>query len=523
MGSESRHYPGSDLGYRGDYISPHKPLLPTPSLVRSPPPLLLPGRVKSPPPSLVKRGPRTPPLPLPSFDPSVPPPLVKGPRTPSPPLLNLHRPPPPPPLVGPRTPPPLQPRRGPRTPTGPRTPPLPSGPRTPSDGSPASDMSGRYDDYPSSRNRKHSPSSSRQRYVSPSPSSRRGGGYSPSPGRGRGDSPSGRRGYSPERGLRERRRSITPEGNDARGYTPEPRSPYGRTGRSPSPRYERSPGGGGGGKRRRTRGDEWEQPGHDSPAKRKKSRDRSKDRRKEEKKKKKDKDRDRNRSQSPSSRKRRRSPRSPVSSNDSPRYAKTFGTPATTIEEDLAKAKSLVKRDAKIHDTSLFAEMLKKKQLRDKLAQNRSRKEGEAIAAAPAAAVSSDTVDAAAHRGPPPLPPLQPSSGQSHLLPEDHRQNRRSGHQPPLPTRSEGRSAPPPEHAATDQRRLSVNGAKYRKGEQLLAQEQVEPNNRPKNSTPRPSKLPGPPGEREYNQQHVGATNIKTVLHCYRELFSFRV
>jgi hypothetical protein len=263
-----------------------------------------------------------------------------------------------------------------------------------------------------------------------------------------------------------------------------------------SPRYERAPGGGGGGgKRRRNRAEEWDLQGHESPAKRRKSRDRSKERRKEEKKKKKDKDRDRdrNRSGSPSSRKRRRSPRSPASSVDSPRYTKSssFGTPATTLEEDLAKAKSMVKRESNIHDTSLFAEMLKKKQLREKLALNRSRKEGEAAGggAAPhtpgaAALRGTDTLDAAAHRaGPPPLPP------------GEQRNNRRSGqqqhHQAPLP--------PLPE---ADQRPLAtLNGAKYRKGEQqhqqhekLLLQE-AEHNLRPRNSTPRPSKLPGPPGQ----------------------------
>jgi hypothetical protein len=270
-----------------------------------------------------------------------------------------------------------------------------------------------------------------------------------------------------------------------------------------SPRYERSPGGGGGGgggKRRRNRAEEWDIQGHESPAKRRKSRDRSKERRKEEKKKKKDKDRDRdrNRSGSPSSRKRRRSPRSPASSVDSPRYTKSssFGTPATTLEEDLAKAKSMVKRESNIHDTSLFAEMLKKKQLREKLALNRSRKEGEAAGggAAPhtpgaAALRGTDTVDEAAHRaGPPPLPP------------GEQRNNRRSGqqqhHQAPLP--------PLPE---ADQRPLAtLNGAKYRKGEQLqqhqhekLLLQEAEHNLRPRNSTPRPSKLPGPPGQCSLN------------------------
>jgi len=168
------------------------------------------------------------------------------------------------------------------------------------------------------------------------------------------------------------------------------------------------------------------------------------------------------------------------------------------LEEDLAKAKSMVKRESNIHDTSLFAEMLKKKQLREKLALNRSRKEGEAGGAMPhtpgAAQRGSDTVDAAAHRtGPPPLPPGE----EQHLHP---RNNRRSGaqHQQLLQASPRAPPPPPPDMAMGDQRRLAtMNGAKYRKGEEekLVLQQEAEHNLRPRNSTPRPSKLPGPPGQ----------------------------
>lgn len=196
-----------------------------------------------------KRGPRTPPL---SSSKS------RGPRTPSSASPSVSRSPTP---RGPRTPPDI-PRRGPRTPPEPRV-----GPRTPSS-SPQSDMSGRRGDYDRRRRSGTPDSRDRSSYVSDyrtSPDSR----HPPS----RGYSP-GARNYSPERGAvggrhvyaldrrspdgRSRRRhSRTPEGQDARGATPDQDSPY--TGQRSHKRSKKS---------------EWEE--YSSSRKRKKSREKKK-------------------------------------------------------------------------------------------------------------------------------------------------------------------------------------------------------------------------------------------------------
>jgi len=124
--------------------------------------------------------------------------------------------------------------------------------------------------------------------------------------------------------------------------------------RSPSPPpSRRSP-------PRRKRPADWE--GFGSTPKRKKSRDNSKEREKKEKKKKKNKDKDkvRDESRSPSPRKKRRSP-SPGAAFRSSEVLKPKGD----------------KDKNKLKDTTLFAEMMKKKHLAAQLERNKSRREEE--------------------------------------------------------------------------------------------------------------------------------------------------
>lgn len=144
-------------------------------------------------------------------------PARKGPRTP------------PAPPSGPRTPPPLS---GPRTPVGPKTPPEPAF------YSPASEDA----------------AMSERRYSKP---------------RYHGDrSPEMDRRYSD----RDRRRSDTPEGQDARGLTPEPSER--RRDRDRERERERSPPNNG---TKRRRDSDWEA----TDPKRRKSRDRSRDRKRD--------------------------------------------------------------------------------------------------------------------------------------------------------------------------------------------------------------------------------------------------
>ena len=274
------------------------------------------------------RGPRTPP----ALGPHTPP-ARSGPRTPPPPASTGPRTPP---IQGPRTPPtqrtPLQ--TGPRTPpapSGPRTPPEPpSGPRTPPDPGNMSDQR-RY-------------SKSRHDRDSRSPDHRR-------------------------------HRSDTPEGADARGLTPEmsdrprPRSPG-----------HRSPPNNG---NKRRRDSDWDSV----EPKRRKSRDRSRDRGKRDRR-----SRDRSpgyrdrspgyrdrspgyRDRTPSYRDRSpprdRSPRTPPSRARSPARVssdrKMSRSHKSRSRSPRSRSPRSRGRDSSVSDTSLFAEMRKKKHLRDKL------------------------------------------------------------------------------------------------------------------------------------------------------------
>jgi len=347
------------------------------------------------------RGPRTPP------EPSPPPPsgrTGRGPRTPASPPRGPRTPSasPPPPRRGPRTPP-SPPATGPTALTA-------TGPKTPAS-SPDSDMSGRYGDY-SDRSRRHSPPSRKYR-GSPESRSRRSPdesrrGYSPAESRSRYSPAESRSRHSPEQ--RRSRRSPTPEGNEARGSTPDGRSPASG---------------------RRKRAGDWSDS-YSSTPKRKKSRDRSKEREKG-KKKKKDKDKDRNkdrgvesRSRSPSPRKRRRTSKSPPSG-----YAR----------DDSPKTKS-DKPKVGGGGTTLFAEMMKKKQLRDKLERNMSRRTEDVI----------EIVD-----------------------------------KPPPPTAHE-----------PNRRKSAVNGANVPSVQKHPRERLPEPAHKPSKPS-RPSKLPGPPGGLEQN------------------------
>jgi len=300
-----------------------------------------PGKVgpRTPPSSHKKvRGPKTPPLSKP-----------KGPRTPSPSSPSVSRSPSP---RGPRTPP-DSPRRGPRTPPG--------GPRTPSSSPAHSDMSGgRYRDRGENRRRSFSPpdpdakDSHRGSYASDyrhSPDSRHASrGYSP-PGRRYSPDRNRSRGYSPDRRhtpdtdrytSSRRRQSLTPEGQDARGTTPDGESPYGQV------------------PKRSKQRDEWQE--HTS-RKRKKSR---------EKKKKKEKIKDKERvsdSYSDASPRKKRRSRSPSSSSASYRD----DTPGASQNKKQEKEKS-----GHLKDTTLFAEMMKKKNLKDKYERNKNKRDDSA-------------------------------------------------------------------------------------------------------------------------------------------------
>jgi len=300
-----------------------------------------PGKVgpRTPPSSTKKlRGPKTPPLSK-----------AKGPRTPSPSSPSVSRSPSP---RGPRTPP-DSPRRGPRTPPG--------GPRTPSSSPAHSDMSGgRYRDRGGdNRRRSFSPpepepkDSHRGNYASDyrhSPDSRHASrGYSPgrrySPDRNnrRGYSPDGRHSPDTDRYTTSRRRqSLTPEGQDARGTTPDGESPYGA------------------GPKRSKQRDEWQE--HTS-RKRKKSR---------EKKKKKEKAKEKERvsdSYSDASPRKKRRSRSPSSSSASYRD----DTPGASQNKKQEKEKG-----GHLKDTTLFAEMMKKKNLKDKYERNKNKRDDSA-------------------------------------------------------------------------------------------------------------------------------------------------
>jgi len=283
---------------------------------------------------------------------------------------------------GPQTPP-LPPPIGPKTPPGPHSP--PGDPPS----SPEGAMSGRYP---------------KQRYAPPPPHSPDRHKFSPL------DSDRGeRRPSDGDRRGGSRRRSDTPEGLDARGYTPEPGDRRRQGDRSP-----------GGGKRRRE-GD-WE----GTPQKRRRSRDRSPRDRKREKK------------------SRDRSPlgvrdRSPVRER-SPNVAKKVSGDRKSVSRShrsrsrspKRSGSSTRKRESTMHDTTLFAEMIKKKHLRDKLQARKSTKGRE------------DFEDPPAENRKPPLP----DRGGGHLngsstrlssypapLPSD---------QAPLPPKSRPKSLPGP-------------------------------------------------------------------------------
>ena len=259
-----------------------------------------------------RKGPRTPPLPPINFK--------QGPRTP--PITRGHQGPRTPPLappVGPRTPPP-PPHIGPRTPPSPpkRGPQTPEGPPgdSPIQDSP-SDMSHRSSDY--RRSSRYSPDS-RSRY-----------------------SPLGSRSSS-------RRRSFTPEGADARGgRTPEHED------RRRSPRRSRAGSPEPGGKRRRD--ENWKE---ETPPKRRRSRDRSRDGRKR-------------RDRSPLSRERSPAPRdrSPggvkKAAGQVERKRRSRSRSPKQRERSVGSTAKKPRESPALHDTTLFAEMIKKKHLRDKL------------------------------------------------------------------------------------------------------------------------------------------------------------
>merc|ERR1719427_2233118 len=243
---------------------------------------------------------------------------------------------------GPQTPP-LPPPKGPKTPPGPHSP--PGDPPS----SPECAMSGRY-----AKQRfappPHSPDRRRDRY-SPIESDRRGSDSD----RRSSALDSDRRGVGSESDRRggSRRRSDTPEGLDARGYTPEPGDR-----RRPG---DRSPGGG----KRRREGD-WE----GTPPKRRRSRDRSRDRKRDKK------SRDRSplgvRDRSPI---RERSPNVPKKvSGDRKSVSRSHRSRSRSPKRTERSGSSTRKRESTMHDTTLFAEMIKKKHLRDKLQARKSSK-----------------------------------------------------------------------------------------------------------------------------------------------------
>jgi len=243
---------------------------------------------------------------------------------------------------GPQTPP-LPPPKGPKTPPGPHSP--PGDPPS----SPECAMSGRY---------------AKQRFAPPPHSpDRRSDRYSPIESDRRGSDSdrrssaldSDRRGVGSESDRRggSRRRSDTPEGLDARGYTPEPGDRRRQGDRSP-----------GGGKRRRE-GD-WE----GTPPKRRRSRDRSRDRKRDKK------SRDRSplgvRDRSPI---RERSPNVPKKvSGDRKSVSRSHRSRSRSPKRTERSGSSTRKRESTMHDTTLFAEMIKKKHLRDKLQARKSSK-----------------------------------------------------------------------------------------------------------------------------------------------------
>jgi len=246
---------------------------------------------------------------------------------------------------GPQTPP-LPPPIGPKTPPGPHSP--PGDPPS----SPECAMSGRYNKQryappphsPDRRSDRFSPVESDRRG---SESDRRGGGLD-SDRRGGGSEGDRGRGGS-------RRRSDTPEGLDARGYTPEPGDRRRQVDRSPP----------GGGKRRRE-GD-WE----GTPPKRRRSRDRSRDRKRDKK------SRDRSplgvRDRSPV---RERSPNvAKKVSGDRKSVSRSHRSRSRSPKRSSERSGSSTrKRESTMHDTTLFAEMIKKKHLRDKIQARKSSK-----------------------------------------------------------------------------------------------------------------------------------------------------
>jgi len=334
-----------------------------------------------------RKGPRTPPLPPISFKqgPRTPPITrgPQGPRTPPLPPPVGPRTPPPPPHIGPRTPP-SPPKRGPQTPEGPPG-------DSPNQDSP-SDMSHRSSDY------------------------RRSSRYSP-------DS---RSRYSPLERSSSRRRSFTPEGADARGgRTPD----HDDRRRSPAPRRSRAGSPEPGGKRRRD--ENWKE---ETPPKRRRSRDRSREGRKR-------------RDRSPLSRERSPAPRerSPggvkkaAGGGQQERKRRSRSRSPKQRERSVGSTTKKPRESPALHDTTLFAEMIKKKHLRDKL-QARKQPKGR-----------DDDVVIEEHQpaprprqpprrsvGGPPLPQQPPPdthmNGSSRVPPPE----------PPLPLKSRPRSLPGP-------------------------------------------------------------------------------
>jgi len=264
------------------------------------------------------------PVPQPCNQPPQPP-LRRGPRTPS-----LPPPTPPPPHIGPRTPP-SPPKRGPQTPEG------PPGPDSASPSLSPDDMSHRSSEYRRSR-------------------------YSPEP-RGRYN--------SPERGGR--RRSDTPEGQDARGgYTPDHqeerrvRSPVRRV-RSSLGSPRRSPEGG-----KRRREDTWDSESRGTPPKRRRSRERSREKPLDRGEGRKRRERSPvSRERSPLTARDKERERSPVSSK---KQAKS-GRAARPRSPNRSGSSTRKPRESPaLHDTTLFAEMIKKKALRDQVTKLQERK-----------------------------------------------------------------------------------------------------------------------------------------------------
>merc|ERR1719362_2631789 len=334
-----------------------------------------------------RKGPRTPPLPPISFKqgPRTPPITrgPQGPRTPPLPPPVGPRTPPPPPHIGPRTPP-SPPKRGPQTPEGPPG-------DSPNQDSP-SDMSHRSSDYKRS-----------SRY-----------------------SPDSRSRYSPLERSSSRRRSFTPEGADARGgRTPD----HDDRRRSPAPRRSRAGSPEPGGKRRRD--ENWKE---ETPPKRRRSRDRSREGRKR-------------RDRSPLSRERSPAPRerSPggvkkaAGGGQQERKRRSRSRSPKQRERSVGSTTKKPRESPALHDTTLFAEMIKKKHLRDKL-QARKQPKGR-----------DDDVVIEEHQpaprsrqpprrsvGGPPLPQQPP--------PDTHMNgsNRVPPPEPPLPLKSRPRSLPGP-------------------------------------------------------------------------------